>query len=902
VCANANGNWTVTNTGSSTFTLNTSTGTCTYTSGGTFTITKSTGMSTTCVSCSSGGTGGTVTVSSSTGIIGRMSARSATSIASLQNTCAPVSGNTTCGFVANAPVTIFNVPASNQLGFVGAIKVQCVAGMTGCPGTVGSDNEIIFEQNANNVGNTIGVSAMTGSSVLIQITCAATKCAPSTGSRVVVSGSTGNTAANGTWTVTNVSGTTFTLNGSTGNGSYINGASFVEVADASGTAAGSNNISLGLYQLASDGEVITGETEGGSNPITGGFGSGFRTGNPISILTSSPSSVNGPEVSHLVFEDLNNAGSSSGYALTAITLLADNSFSIHDNLFLRFNATGGNSAITSGCDASQQGGTITAPGAGCANGYFAGTGVILTGGTSQPNPQNWTQFGQIYNNHYNDDRIGIMTMYKVSSILALANYFNCYSTADQNILDQSLGFDLGWSFWFNTPQLGASNGTGGENVLLQNQVQGCLVGFGLGANGSGTRLIANKSEMSPPMTNINTCQLNASGTTGRCSIGVSVIRGSNVGIDQQTVLKYDTGFHLDPSVKYWAISDPMIFQIECNTTNPCVPTQTVNTDVFSNQGSNGSASSYTDAAIWVESAALPFGSATGIVHGASGTTNDWGSSTASQPYYNYIQSGFTMTGATSGSVNVVSAAAAGTHTVTLGGTPTMTLGTNGSEAGALVIAPNGAATPTVEGTVEWDGSLLMPVLGSNSTTFVSPKTSSVSVAPGGNSVYDCISGAAVTGCTTAQGSGNTETAYATTYSIPANELINNKTIRLTFNLQTVGVASGTAPTFTVRQATCTAGATCTSGTILATIVGVAQTTGTLSGQVVLILQGTDVAGSGKNVTVNGIGEINGTSRSNVVAPVSLTTSSSITIQPTMKYAGTATTTEVQLTGILVEYF
>ena len=49
--------------------------------------------------------------------------------------------------------------------------------------------------------------------------------APPTGSQVTINGIEGNTAANGTWTVTNTGATTFTLNGSTGksSGTYISG-------------------------------------------------------------------------------------------------------------------------------------------------------------------------------------------------------------------------------------------------------------------------------------------------------------------------------------------------------------------------------------------------------------------------------------------------------------------------------------------------------------------------------------------------------------------------------------------------------------------------------------------------------------------------------------------------------
>lgn len=69
------------------------------------------------------------------------------------------------------------------------------------------------------------VSATTGNAVSpIQITTVATN-ALVTGQTVVINGVTGNTAANGTFTITVIDNTHFTLNGTTGNGSYTGGGS-----------------------------------------------------------------------------------------------------------------------------------------------------------------------------------------------------------------------------------------------------------------------------------------------------------------------------------------------------------------------------------------------------------------------------------------------------------------------------------------------------------------------------------------------------------------------------------------------------------------------------------------------------------------------------------------------------
>ena len=59
----------------------------------------------------------------------------------------------------------------------------------------------------------------------------------STGSTVAVSGVLGNPAANGTWTITVLSATTFSLNGSAGNGTYTSGGSWTSVIPAAFTGS-----------------------------------------------------------------------------------------------------------------------------------------------------------------------------------------------------------------------------------------------------------------------------------------------------------------------------------------------------------------------------------------------------------------------------------------------------------------------------------------------------------------------------------------------------------------------------------------------------------------------------------------------------------------------------------------
>ncbi len=60
-----------------------------------------------------------------------------------------------------------------------------------------------------------------GNATPIQITSATHGL--TTGARITITGVTGNTAANGTFTVTKVNDNVFSLDGATGNGSYISG-------------------------------------------------------------------------------------------------------------------------------------------------------------------------------------------------------------------------------------------------------------------------------------------------------------------------------------------------------------------------------------------------------------------------------------------------------------------------------------------------------------------------------------------------------------------------------------------------------------------------------------------------------------------------------------------------------
>ncbi len=87
----------------------------------------------------------------------------------------------------------------------------------------------IITGDASTVSNTLAatITGATNASPIVITTSAAHLF--STYNRVVVSGVTGNTAANGVFTITVLSPTTFSLTGSTGNGAYVSGGTATDV-------------------------------------------------------------------------------------------------------------------------------------------------------------------------------------------------------------------------------------------------------------------------------------------------------------------------------------------------------------------------------------------------------------------------------------------------------------------------------------------------------------------------------------------------------------------------------------------------------------------------------------------------------------------------------------------------
>jgi hypothetical protein len=133
-----------------------------------------------------------------------------------------------------------------------------------------------------------------------------------TGDVVTISGVRGNTAANGTWTVTRINANTFSLNGSTGNGGFtLNGATTANpprwVRKPYSVDANPNKIAFG--DANSDGilDVLVANSKGGDVSIVPGAGAnGVGNG---SLLQSNDISVGqGSSPRGVAAADLNNDG------------------------------------------------------------------------------------------------------------------------------------------------------------------------------------------------------------------------------------------------------------------------------------------------------------------------------------------------------------------------------------------------------------------------------------------------------------------------------------------------------------------------------------------------------------------------------------------------------------------
>lgn len=110
--------------------------------------------------------------------------------------------------------------------------------------------------------NTVTITAATNATPIVITTAGSTY---RTGMVITISGGTGNTAVNGTWTTTFVSGTTCSLNGSVGNGTYTASSAVVAGIDYS--------LQNGNFVNIDNSAIIVTTVTGAANTLT--FSSGY---------------------------------------------------------------------------------------------------------------------------------------------------------------------------------------------------------------------------------------------------------------------------------------------------------------------------------------------------------------------------------------------------------------------------------------------------------------------------------------------------------------------------------------------------------------------------------------------------------------------------------------------------
>ncbi len=328
----ANGTFTITVIDSDHFSLNSSTGNGAYTSGGTWVLASNiTGASNAnpIVINSQGhglATGQRVTI---TGVTGNTNANGTFTITVLSADTFSLNGSTgnasftggglwaLTGNVTAATNAAPIVITSNAHGLKTG-QIVTVAGATGNTAANGTFTVTVLTANTFSLNGSTGNGAYAGGATWTvnytptsvsntsPIVITSTSHGLKTGDAVVVSGVTGNTAANGTFTVTVVDADRFILNGSTGNGNYVSG----------GTWTTTSNFAAPLGSMTANGIATT------PIAITTTIPHGLTTGNTVtfgSVSGSLASTLNGNtftitvvDANHFTLDNTTTAGDASG--------------------------------------------------------------------------------------------------------------------------------------------------------------------------------------------------------------------------------------------------------------------------------------------------------------------------------------------------------------------------------------------------------------------------------------------------------------------------------------------------------------------------------------------------------------------------------------------------------------
>lgn len=170
---------------------------------------------------------------------------------------------------AQIPFAYYNTNATtngqtviSKLPFVVPFTLQGTGSVSNGSATLTGTGTFFLEQTALNSaascanhialdGGTKGITTATNASPIVITTSSAHGWA--TGAVITVSGAQGNTAANGSWTITVLSTTSFSLNGSTGNGAYTGNGVATYYVDLGTISSINSNTSITLTSAVSQG-------------------------------------------------------------------------------------------------------------------------------------------------------------------------------------------------------------------------------------------------------------------------------------------------------------------------------------------------------------------------------------------------------------------------------------------------------------------------------------------------------------------------------------------------------------------------------------------------------------------------------------------------------------------------
>jgi hypothetical protein len=293
---------------------------------------------------------------------------------------------------------------------------------------------------------------------------------------------------------------------------------------------------IGLYYVGNNLKVVG----AASPPVTSGTSTssvlttncqvGCSTTSNITILTTMTNSVPhiGPDIQNVTFSDQSVTGSGSAYA--GLVVANTNGFNISNDGFYGFSAQ---STGPPNLTATPQ----------------AGAAIVLSGAqpSSSAQSQTWVQFGKVENNHITS-KIGITTQFSVSSVTFDSNSVNCISVVNTPPYPTSgtIGLDIG-GLWYltNGNTFPSATATGGENRVINQQSQNCVIGTLLGSQNND--VVEEKLENAPPYSGgTGASQCAAANTQPYCPIGLAVLNTIGSTFFAQSK-KSAGGIYIDPN-------------------------------------------------------------------------------------------------------------------------------------------------------------------------------------------------------------------------------------------------------------------------------------------------------------------------------------------------------------------